>query len=691
MKRYGLMLALLLPVIALAQTEFRGQTPGGAFYRVMLPSGWTPGAGLVLFHHGFNAEPVGENPDFGPLLSLQLNQGHAVAASAFSQAGWSLTRAIDDNLELIARFRAQFGEPGPIYSYGGSMGGLIAVKLGERTPLKGILSLCAPLAGARNWERAFDLRLTYDQVCSGVGGGELERGSAPYPWALDLNQIPTDLGDLSSIQLLRLIARLNQCTGVNLPPVLRTPPMRDRLSRLQTWSGISSEDYFVINMGYSVYALSDLLRQPDKLNGRNPFDSRFVDYGVASINSGIARVASDPFARLDFARQSSLQGPFFDAPIVSLHTNRDELVDWRNAHALTPLVAPSRLSQAFVRETEVAHCRFNRAEGAAAWDALKRWSNGGVQPTSASLQADCTALASGPNGGGPCRIDASLTPGPIDAKFLPRKLDHPALDERFSGIWWNPNRAGEGWVVEVLEGNQALLYHFSYPAPGLAGSQAWFGGVGKLIDGALDVDPATITRGARFGAAFRPQDVQTTNWGRLSFVPTRCGEAEIRAIGRVPWGTQTLRLEQLTQLGAALPCNGSTPLVSHPLARYAGLWFDPARNGEGVALSVDRRGNAVLGWYTYDLNGEQLWISATATPGDGGFEFSNAVLTSGARYGASFDPAQVTRKPFGQITLKFETCGRARFQVQPIVGGYDALDLNYQRLTRPLGAPACLN
>jgi len=690
-KALSLFLLCFLPLIGNADSEFRGQTPGGANYRILLPTGWQPGAGLVLYHHGFNSEPVGENPDFGPFVSTQLAQGHAIAASAYSQPGWALTRAIDDNLELITRFRQQFGDPGAVYSFGGSMGGLIAVKLAERTQLAGVLSLCAPLAGVRNWERAFDLRLMYDSVCAGVGGGELERGAEPFSWALNLDQIPADLSDFSSIRLLRLIARLNQCTGANLPPGLRTSGMRDRFNKLKSLNGFTNDDYFVLNMGYAVYGLSDLLRQPDKLNSQNPFDSRFVDYGDSSINAGVARVASNPFARLDFALQTSLQGPFGNVPIVSLHTNRDELVDWRNARALTPLVAPNRLLQAYVREENVAHCEFNLAEGISAWNALRAWSRGAPQPSIAQLQSGCLALAGNPATPGPCRIDASLLPGPLDEKLRPRNLTLPALDGRFSGIWWNPARAGEGFVIEMYSSTEALIYMFTYPPVGSTSVQAWFGGVGKLVNGALEIADATITRGARFGAQFNPTNVITERWGRLSFVPSACGQAELRAIGSAAFGTQTIALTQLSQIGGARACNNPAPLIVHPNARYSGLYFDPARNGEGVALSIDRSGNAVLGWYTYDLTGKQIWVSASAVPGAAGYVFNDAVLTSGARYGSALVPANVQRTPFGRLTLNFLSCSSAQFSYESVLPGYGSGTYTYRRLTRPLDSLTCVD
>ncbi|MEO1087649.1 MAG: hypothetical protein AAFY88_25725, partial [Acidobacteriota bacterium] len=92
---YGCLLALLLIATPLwAQTTVNGQTETGAFYTFIVPDGWQPANGLVIWNHGFDLNPVSANPDLGPLRDLHLSQGYAVAASSYSQIGWALFQTI---------------------------------------------------------------------------------------------------------------------------------------------------------------------------------------------------------------------------------------------------------------------------------------------------------------------------------------------------------------------------------------------------------------------------------------------------------------------------------------------------------------------------------------------------------------------------------------------------------------------
>ena len=100
------------------------------------------------------------------------------------------------------------------------------------------------------WDTAIDVRLAYDVVCKGAG--DLPTGDQPYPWAYNLGDIPPNLSDLlDEAQLLQTLLPLNQCTGVNLPDVLRNGAMDRRLAQLMNLAHITSEQFFVINAGYA--------------------------------------------------------------------------------------------------------------------------------------------------------------------------------------------------------------------------------------------------------------------------------------------------------------------------------------------------------------------------------------------------------------------------------------------------------
>lgn len=51
--------------------------------------------------------------------------------------------------------------------------------------------------------------------------------------------------------------------------------------------------------------------------------------------------------------------------------------------------------------------------------------------------------------------------------------------QRLSGAWYNLERNGEGFIVEVQENGTAVVYWFTYQ-PDEPGAQAWMFGVGPI-------------------------------------------------------------------------------------------------------------------------------------------------------------------------------------------------------------------
>lgn len=419
-----------------ATQEFSGRAPSGAWFRMEAPDDWKPGDALVLFQHGLDFSDASGPPSLGPLKSVMLAEGYAIAASAFNQRGWAMFTAVDDNRELVALFEQKFGLPGEIVPFGGSLGGLIALKLAEAPgfpPVHAAYSLCPAAAGSRIWDTAIDARLAYDVVCKDAG--ELEEGASPLPWALDLEDIPDDLGDLlDQARVLPTLVDVNRCTGVNLPEFLRNDAMKRRLKELMDFTQITDEKFFVTNIGYSIYVMSDLVRAPDKLGGRNPFTTAGVDYGSdANIQAGIARIRADPRAAARLRSVSDFRGRVGSARIVSMHTSRDQLVIPSNQEFVRKVLPADQLTSVIVDEETPSHCGFSTAEGIAGWEALRAWRDGAQQPDATSLQQLCEALVAGGQVTGACRFDADSEVAAFDGIVRPRppaSLQRPARSNR---------------------------------------------------------------------------------------------------------------------------------------------------------------------------------------------------------------------------------------------------------------------
>lgn len=428
----------LVSVHAQAARELVGTTPAGARYRIMVPDGWRDGDALVMYQHGLDFAPTREVPGLGPLRDLMLEQGYAIAASSFRQRGWALFHAVADNRDLLEVFVRDVGQPGEMLPFGGSMGGLIALRLAEARgfpPVRGVYALCPAAAGARLWDAAIDLRLAFDTICEGAGASDLPIGSAPLDWALDLHDIPLDLGDLGDqVRVLGALVALNRCTGVNLPPALRNDAMRERLAELMAFARISDEDFLVTQVAYAVFVLSELVRAPDALDGANPFTTAGVDYGdLPEVDAGIRRIVADPLAAARLRAASDFGGDIGDAKVMTLHTSRDELVVPANQEFIRRVVPPQQLVSAIVVEDAPSHCGFSEAEGVAGWEALRTWIDGAPKPAVGALQWLCGELVAW-GAEGPCRFDPDAEIAAFDSLVRERPvtapLDRPTHSQR---------------------------------------------------------------------------------------------------------------------------------------------------------------------------------------------------------------------------------------------------------------------
>ncbi len=120
---------------------------------------------------------------------------------------------------------------------------------------------------------------------------------------------------------------------------------------------------------------------------------------------------------------------------------------------------------------------------------------------------------------------------------------------------------------------------------------------------------------------------------------------------------------------------------------YGGTYFNASRDGEGVQATViagaPGRVNVIVIFYTYDLNGNPLYLvgatgevsSATRGP-----YVASVVSTRGARFGQAFNPADVVRTPWGTVSLTFEACDSVRVSFQSSIAGYGAGTIPMTRL-----------
>jgi len=103
----------------------------------------------------------------------------------------------------------------------------------------------------------------------------------------------------------------------------------------------------------------------------------------------------------------------------------------------------------------------------------------------------------------------------------------------------------------------------------------------------------------------------------------------------------------------------------------SGTYFDPARDGEGCQLTLERDGvTFILTCYFYDQE-KQFWLIGAGVLEDGFILFSDMTITSGTGYGDDFDSADVVRTSWGSIIMAWSDCNNALLELIPVLPGFE--------------------
>jgi len=248
---------------------------------------------------------------------------------------------------------------------------------------------------------------------------------------------------------------------------------------------------------------------------------------------------------------------------------------------------------------------------------------------------------------------------------------------KFSGSWFNPDRPGEGFIVEVLDqpglegvGQTAVVFWFTFTPDG---RQAWMVGSGQINEGIAEIK-IEITDGASFGADFDPKLVNRKSWGSLRLDFLNCNDAQAEYAGT--FGSGQLNLTRLTAING-LGCQDADNAEIGGNVILSGAWFNPARDGEGFIIErIDQ--TRVLGyWFTYDTDGHQMWMLGIGElDGDGLQVHIPMERASGGRFGDAFDPEKVTLENWGDLSFLFGACDEASYSWEappPFGSGGDQL------------------
>ncbi len=248
-----------------------------------------------------------------------------------------------------------------------------------------------------------------------------------------------------------------------------------------------------------------------------------------------------------------------------------------------------------------------------------------------------------------------------------------------SSAWYDPSHNGEGFMLEILANNRAVMYWFTYDRDG---DQDWYLAEGEIRGNRILFPELIQASGGEFGPGFDPDNVTRKAVGSASFIWSGCDTGAMDWLidkdgnGRRHGRMNLQRLSRVMGIDCGRP--SLPPEIEAGL--LSGSWYDPTHSGEGYVLEVltDRR--VLVYWFSFDPQGNRRWFFGVGDVRQGKLVFDEMFTTRGGIFGAEFDPETVELEPWGSLELDLE-CDSGIASFTPTEAGFPAGALNLIRLT----------
>jgi hypothetical protein len=252
------------------------------------------------------------------------------------------------------------------------------------------------------------------------------------------------------------------------------------------------------------------------------------------------------------------------------------------------------------------------------------------------------------------------------------------IDYTTSGSWFDTNRNGEGYILEMLPNNGVLMMWFTY-LPNQA-EQAWLIGTGTYSKNRIILENVQITSGGVFGPAFDPTAVQRQVWGDISFEFDGCNSGVINYNAQSSsYGDGDHVTTRLTSLSGAncATHNASTDVLDG----ISGAWYDPTHDGEGWFLEYLGNNNVLMYWFSYDNLGNQKWMLDVGTiDANNLITFANMSQKNGTFFGDNFNSGNVNNVDWGTMQMQINDCNSLSVSYDSIIGIYGQGALNASKI-----------
>ena len=409
-------------------------TLNGAKYEIVMPTKWN--GTLLIYSHGYREAkpapptftPVDTAPEPAPgwesgqkqIGQALLDQGYAIAGSAYASNGWAVADGVKAGEDLHQFFSTSIGTPKRVYVWGDSLGGLITQEIAEKNPdwVNGAAPFCGVLAGVvPNYDLALDtayaVKTLIDPSMKITGFSSYEEAVATFTSAAA-----------------KMIAAASDVKGGGTSKILYIASLVDAPTQTQTYDGstITSKvkgitESLITAVGFGTFARYDV----EQRYGGNISTNATTDYAVrisdsdkalvdsvtpgaaelytAQLTAGV-RVNADATARAKAQAEGGDPQGLVKAPTITIHTAADPLVIAQNESFFKAryqarqqegaaqadlfqlfTVAPATYPEVPGAPFGAGHCNFTPKTRLAVIDLLNNWVRNGVTPASGSIEA----------------------------------------------------------------------------------------------------------------------------------------------------------------------------------------------------------------------------------------------------------------------------------------------------------------
>jgi hypothetical protein len=273
--------------------------------------------------------------------------------------------------------------------------------------------------------------------------------------------------------------------------------------------------------------------------------------------------------------------------------------------------------------------------------------------------------------GGPYRIPLSVQGAPAPLELF-----------NFEGAWWNaPAGSEDGWGLTLAHQNDVIFatwYTYdggrrplwmSMTAVRVGSTNSFSGTLYRTIGPPLGSQPFDREHVQYFAMGDGALDFTDAHHGLFTYTLNRVAQSKL--------------IERF--VFAALPtCIFDSPNSLVASTNYQGNWWEASGLESGWGIYLAHQGdNIFTAWFTYDVDGSPLWLSATAAKTSDGVYHGDVLRTAGPPFKTEpFSSQQVTRSIIGALTLTFADGNHASMTYSLMLGTPPVSISRDEQLTR---------